>query len=223
MNLSKIQFEKLLQENKLVLSLIGMSNIGKTYWSKKLRAVGFKHLNCDDLIEAKLAPILKRLGYSGIADVSRWMGQPYDERFATNQQKYLSLEKEIMENIFVQIKNGKKQNIVIDATGSIVHTSKEICLKLKKHSLIIYIEATENMKDEMFKQYIKKPKPVVFGKMFVQKKNETTKQALKRCYQKLLNLRSTLYAEYTDIIIPREVIKKNMSVRQFISLVKQSL
>ena len=51
MKLSKSQFETLLEENRLVLSFIGMSNIGKTYWSKKLQGVGFKHIDCDDLIE----------------------------------------------------------------------------------------------------------------------------------------------------------------------------
>lgn len=223
MNLSKTQFEKLLQENKLVLSLIGMSNIGKTYWSKKMQAVGFKHFNCDDLIEAKLAPVLKRLGYSGIADVSRWLGQPYDKRFVANQQKYLSLEKEIMKNIFTQIRNEKKQNTVIDATGSIVHTGKDVCLKLKQHSLVVYIETAEDLKEEMFKKYFKKPKPVIFGKMFIQKKPETAKQALKRCYQELLNWRGMLYTEYADVIIPQGAIKKNMDIQQFISLIKQFL
>lgn len=223
MNLSKSQFEQLFQEKRLILSLVGMSNIGKTYWSKKLHTVGFKHINCDDLIEAKLMPVLKKLGYSGIKDVSRWMGQPYDERFSVNQQKYLSLEKKIMEDIFAQIKNGKIQNTIIDTTGSVVHTSRSICTKLKKCSLVICIEATENMKKKMFNQYLKKPKPVVFGDMFDPKKNETNTQTLKRCYRQLLNLRSTLYVEYADVIIPRKAIEKNIDVNQFISLIKRSL
>ncbi len=39
MKLSKRQFDQLLLENQLVISFVGMSNIGKTYWSKKL--IGF--------------------------------------------------------------------------------------------------------------------------------------------------------------------------------------
>ena len=100
MKLSKPQFEQLLRENRLVLSLIGMSNIGKTYWSKKFSGIGFGHFNCDDLIEAQL----------GLKDVSHWLGQPYDEMFSVNQQKYLALEKDIMENILTRIKNAKIQN-----------------------------------------------------------------------------------------------------------------
>lgn len=223
MELLKQRLEQLLQENRLILSLIGMSNIGKTYWSKKLHDIGFKHINCDDLIEAKLAPILKEHGYSGIEDVSRWMGRPYDDRFSANQQKYLSLEKETMENIFAQIKNRKMQNTVINTTGSVVHTSRNICVRLKQCSLVVYIEATENMKEKMFNQYIKEPKPVVFGDVFDPKENETVMQTLKRCYRRLLNLRSALYAEYADVIIPRGAIEESMDVNQFISLIKQSL
>lgn len=223
MKLLRQQFEQLFKENQLTLSLIGMSNIGKTYWSKKLSSIGFRHINCDDLIEAKLIPVLKKLKYSGIEDVSRWMGRPYDEMFPANQRKYLSLEREIMEDIFRQIKKRKRQNIVIDTTGSVVHTGSNIYTKLKQCSLVIYIEATKNMREEMFKQYIKKPKPVVFGEMFIQKKNETAEQALKKCYRALLDLRSTLYTKYADVIISRDAIEEDMDINKFISLIKQSL
>jgi len=223
MKLSKQQFEELLKKNRLILSLIGMSNIGKTYWSKKLQDIGFRPINCDDLIETKLVPILKEFGYSGINDVSRWMGQPYDDRFIANQQKYLSLEKEAMKNIFIQIENEKKENIVVDTTGSVIHTGKDICANLTRCSLVVYIKATKNIKEEMFQQYIKEPKPVVFGDVFNLKKNEKASDALERSYRKLLDIRSALYTEYADVIILREIIKKNMNINQFISLIKQLL
>ena len=156
MKLSKLQFEQLLKNNELMLSFVGMSNIGKTYWSKKLHTIGFRHFSCDDLIEAKLEPILNKLGYAGIEDVSRWMGQPYDKKFAANQEKYLSLEREIMEDIFAQVKNGKNQNTVIDTTGSVIHTNRNICDRLKQYSMVVYIEAPESMREKMFKDSLKK-------------------------------------------------------------------
>ena len=223
MKLSKKQFEKLLRENRLVLSFLGMSNIGKTYWAKKFYGIGFEHINCDDLIEAKLAPVLKRLGYLGIKNVSRWMGQPYDERFTANQEKYLFFEGEVMEDIFAQIKNSKTKNTVIDTTGSIVHTSRNICDRLKRYSTVVYIEAPENMKENMFGQYLKELKPVIFGDVYSPRDGETVLQTLSRCYQELFSLRSALYAKYADVIIPREIIDGNTDVHQFISLIKQSL
>ena len=223
MKLSKLQFEQLLKNNELMLSFVGMSNIGKTYWSKKLHTIGFRHFSCDDLIEAKLEPILNKLGYAGIEDVSRWMGQPYDKKFAANQEKYLSLEREIMEDIFAQVKNGKNQNTVIDTTGSVIHTNRNICDRLKQYSMVVYIEAPESMREKMFKQYIKEPKPVVFGDIYNPQDNETKMQTLSRCYRKLLDFRSALYTEYADVIIPREVIGENMNVHQFMALIRNSL
>jgi len=223
MKLSQKQFDELLKENKLVLSFIGMSNVGKTHWSKKLAKINFEHINCDDLIEARLTLELKACGYSGIKDVSLWMGQPYDKRFSACQQKYLEFEKEVIKQIFAQIKNKKKQNIVIDTTGSFVHTGSDACSQLKKCALVIYIKANDSEKKKMFEQYIKKPKPVVFGDIYATKKGETNKQALKRCYLKLLDLRSVLYAQCADIIIPREVSSQDMDAKQFISLIKKSL
>jgi len=168
MKLSKSQFEQLLKQDKLILSFVGMSNIGKTYWSKQLQCVGFRHINCDGLIEEKLTPVLGKLGYSGIEDISRWMGQPYDERFIVNQNKYLSSEKEVMKKIFAQVKNENLNNTVIDTTGSVIQTGKNFSEKLKQYSMVIYIEASENMKEKMFKQYLEEPKPVVFGDVYSQ-------------------------------------------------------
>lgn len=223
MKLSQLQFEQLLKQNKLVLSFVGMSNIGKTYWSKKLQGVGFRHFNCDGLIEEKLAPTLRELDYSGIEDVSRWMGQPYDKIFVVNQNKYLSFEREVMEEIFAQVKNGNLSNTVIDTTGSVIHTGKNFSEMLKQYSMVIYIEASKNMKEKMFEQYWKEPKPVVFGNVYGQEEGETNIQALSRCYRKLLDLRSTLYSECADVIIPHEAIEENMPIHEFISFVKHAL
>ncbi|MFA6427855.1 MAG: hypothetical protein WCW16_05485 [Candidatus Magasanikbacteria bacterium] len=223
MKLSRLQFQELFDENKLLLSFIGMSNIGKTYWSKKLHEIGFNHINCDDLIEKKLEPALKGLGHSGIADVSRWMGQPYDERFSLNQAQYLLCEEIVMKNILQEMSNGVSQNTVIDTTGSMVHTDRGICRQLREYTMVIYIEESEHAKEKMFRQYLEEPKPVVFGNVYKPHSNETSTQTLQRCYPELLNLRHALYISCADIIIPRDAIDMNMTAHQFISLIQQSL
>ncbi len=223
MKLTKSQFEQLFEEKRLVLSFIGMSNIGKTYWSKKLQDVGFEHINCDHLIEKKLAPVLKKSGYVGIEDVSKWMGQPYDERFFANQNKYLSVEKEVMAEIFSEVKKNNCGNKIIDTTGSVIHTGEHVTEILQQYSLVSYLEASADMKEQMFQKYLEEPKPVVFGHVYHQEKGETQRQALGRCYRELFSLRSALYVEYADVVIPRATIAENMTISQFISLIKQSL
>lgn len=220
MKLAQKQFEKLLHEDKLILSFIGMSNVGKTFWSKKLASCGFQHINCDDLVEIKLASKLKKIGYSGIKNVSRWMGQPYNKKFFKNQEKYLDFEREAMKNIFLSLKNRKRGNAVIDTTGSVVHLDKNIFSELKKHALVVYIKTTKTTREEMFRRYVKNPKPVVFGDIFVIKKGESRRHALQRCYLKLLNTRSRLYAKYSDIVISAEFLDRSMNAEEFISLIK---
>ena len=85
-----------------------------------------------------------------------------------NQNKYLSSEKEVMKKIFAQVKNENLNNTVIDTTGSVIQTGKNFSEKLKQYSMVIYIEASENMKEKMFKQYLEEPKPVVFGDVYSQ-------------------------------------------------------
>jgi len=223
MKLAKKEFKRLLEQGDLTMSLIGMSSIGKTHWSQKLRSFDFKHISCDDLIELKLKSELKRRGWAGIEDVSRWMGQPYDKRFLLNQKAYLRFEKQVMKEILERLVDKEKANIVIDTTGSIVHTSHEICLDLKNNSLIVYIEADESIKEQMFAWYIEEPKPVVWENVFQTRDKETNQEALERCYPKLLNMRGALYTKYADIILPRKFLEKDMSAKEFISQIEQLL
>ncbi|MBV9349163.1 MAG: hypothetical protein JO026_00240, partial [Patescibacteria group bacterium] len=194
MRISKSQFSQLRADRKLVLSLIGMSNIGKTYRARKLAQGGFRHISCDDRITKLLLPAFFKAGDQGLADVSEWMGQPFDERFSENQKKYLAAEKEAMEKIFAEILS-PVENTVIDTTGSIVHADDDIRKRLRNLSLVVYIRASERMEEEMFERYLKKPKPVVFGNAYTRKPDEGRMESLARSYKELLRWRSSLYAQ----------------------------
>ena len=202
-------FESALVSGELAMTLVGMSNVGKSYWSERLADdAGFEDICCDDLIEADIEHILKEGGYSGgIADVARWMGQPYDPQFAEAEKTYLDLESEHLKRIIDGLEEFGPLggNRVIDTTGSVVHTSPLICEKLGQLTTIVALEATPDMQQEMFELYIAEPKPVVWGDVFEQQDNESPEQALARCYPNLLERRSRLYAEMAHVIIPREV------------------
>ena len=47
------------------LALVGMSGSGKTFWTKKLAAAGWRSVCCDDLIEQRLAQRLAAGGLHG--------------------------------------------------------------------------------------------------------------------------------------------------------------
>ena len=223
MKLSEEEFEGLLVNNDLAISLIGMSNIGKTYLSWKLNELKFKRFGCDDMIEEKLTDKLEKMGYKGINDVARWLGQPYEKNSLENQKTYLQLEKQALIKIFLFLANGNQENVVIDTTGSLVHTGEDICLQLKEHSLIVYIEASDDMEEQMFEQYLKEPRPVIWGKVFQPQDQEANQETLKRCYPELLDLRSSLYTRYADIIIPYNSLSKDIKAEEFLELIKRSL
>src|SRR5258708_565140 len=134
----------------MIISFIGMSGSGKSHWSKKLHAKGFKRFCCDDLIEEKLGDELKKLGYSGIQDVAKWMGQPFDSQYKRSSKKYLQFETEALEEIFDQTNNfSVNDDIVIDTTGSVIYARKELLKRLTEQSKVIYFETQVLVKEEM--------------------------------------------------------------------------
>jgi len=205
--------------SRMKFSLIGMSGSGKTYWSKKLQKKGFKVLRCDDLLEKKLGAGFKNLGYSGIRDVARWMGQPFDGRYAKKSQEYLTCEKKAMEDILSEAETC--QNLIIDTTGSVIYLGNVILNKLSSVSKVVYIRADTSSIEKMFRLILKNLKPVIWGKSFNKNAGESNKQALTRCYPKLLEFRSKEYEKLADFTLDYRLLRKSdFIVEKFIELIK---
>lgn len=198
MKLSKQQFREKLSNNQLALTMIGMSNIGKSYWSSQLSKKGFNHYNIDDLLEKQLKQELGENGPNSLAEVAKWLGFPYEERFPENQKKLLNLENETTGEILLKLK--PDENSIIDTPGSIIYGDH--CHKLKEKTFIIYLQATPEMQKAMFENFLKFPKPILWQNIFKKETNEKDEDALARLYPKLLQTRSALYEKYADITIP---------------------
>lgn len=80
------------------LSLMGMSGSGKTYWSIKLAACGFRRFCCDDMIAEKLATDLTRPD-GNILELGEWMKFPYEPEHKERASKYLSYEVETLNEL----------------------------------------------------------------------------------------------------------------------------
>jgi shikimate kinase len=224
--LSRSDFDARREDGELSLALIGMSNVGKSHWSGRLaQEAGFNRVNMDDLIEAELADVLRTEGFSGgIVDVARWMGQPYEPQSPRNQQRYLDLETEMMHQTIDSLANPPLGgNVVVDTTGSVVHTHPKIGEELAKHSTIVYLQATDDMRQEMFEKYMRERKPVVWGDAFTQADDETHEQALARSYLELLERRSELYLDMAHVAISQEVLHAIESTDDFLSYVRDGL
>ena len=219
MKISGKKFDELLSSSRLRLSLIGMSNVGKTRRAKSLVAdssLNFLWLNGDDLVEAKLKPFLEGKGFKGVDGVAAWMGQPYDARYLETQQLFLKFEGEAM----MEIDFSAVRNMVIDTTGSVIYLKRRVLQRLLENTIMVYLEATDDVKKVLFERYISNPKPVIWGSSFNKHAGETDLDALKRCYPQLLEFRAARYAEFADITIPYDVLR-DATGKQFLEEVRK--
>src|SRR3989338_8760559 len=122
------------------ISLIGMSNSGKSYLSRKLKDEGFYRIGCDDIIERKL-------DLDGIHNVASWMGMPYERRYRQRSARYLEMEVKTMSEVLQQVSElSPDDNLVIDTTGSVIYTGDHILRQLALKTTVIYLDIPEHVK-----------------------------------------------------------------------------
>jgi len=224
--LTQPEFDTRREANELAITLVGMSNLGKSFWANRLvDELGFDVIGCDDLIETELKDVLETDGFEGgISDMARWMGQPYDSRFASRQQTYLDLETITMKKIIDQLSHPPLNgNVVVDTTGSVIHTSEEICHALKVHSTVVHLEATPEMQRAMFELYMAEPKPVVWGDAYRSSEEQTSHETLEACYPQLLGQRCELYRKMAQVTLARETTLALENGEMFLDYVRNSL
>lgn len=184
------------------ISLIGMSNIGKSYWARRLVADGYEHINCDRMVEERLGAALSATEH-GIQGVARWMGQPYEARYADTSRDYLACEDAAMREAIDKLRSATKP-LVIDTTGSFVYLNTDITEAIRSLTQVVYFEASAQHRAELFRRYKSSPKPVIWGDSFAPQTGETPQQSLERCYTDLLTWRAQHYDALAHIRIPYE-------------------
>lgn len=204
---------------KSIISLIGMAGAGKSYWSKKLEKQGFRRFCCDDLIKDKIDNQLKTQRVN-IAEAGEWMGFPYEHKHKENEDIYLHFELEVLREIFGWLeihKKGPEDNIVIDTTGSVIYAPNEILRRLQNYTTVIYLPVSYEIHEKLLSDYMSRPHPMVWRGMFKKEKYETNKEALVRCYPRLLHDREKLYERYADKTISYyKRSKKDFGVSDFL-------
>lgn len=203
------------------ISLIGMSNVGKTYWSTKIEKMGYKRIGCDDLVEIELKKMFHDPDLINISNVSEWLGQPYEKRYLKNSKIYLKIEEQVVKNFIYDIQNRilVDKNIVLDTTGSLIYLNKKVLNLLKKHTTIVLLDIPDESNKQIYERYIKNPKPLIWGNIFRKSESQTYNEALAECYPKLLKYRNTIYRNYANIKLDyRLITNPNFSTNEFLRL-----
>ncbi|MGQ0527279.1 MAG: shikimate kinase [Alphaproteobacteria bacterium] len=196
---------------------IGMSGAGKTFWAKRFSAEYKRRLvELDELMghSSELADLIRNYpGKDSAAKMGNYFGMPWEKEFPQKERDYLKIERGIM------AQHSGFSDSVLDLTGGAIYHPAEMSA-MAKTGLVIYLETSREKQDEMFRIYLKHPKPVCWGDVFKQNDGQTREEALEQCYPALLQYRAGEYEKYADITIPYEVHKKASTAQELITYIK---
>ena len=191
-----------------------MSNIGKSYTSSRLsQAFNFELIQIDKLI-------WESLGQSNMADFAVWQGQPYSEGYAEREAKSIALESDATAiALAMPIKNA-----ILDTTGSVIYTSKEVQKELTANWYMVHISASEDDIEKLKAYYFKHPKPLIWNGHYKRNAEQTENEAILTSYPTLLASRALAYADLADVTISSDVIlNPENTVEQIFGALKPSL
>jgi hypothetical protein len=189
------------KEKRSRLALVGMSGSGKSCWTKKLVAAGWRSVGCDDLIEQRLASRLAAGGHSGINGVAAWMGWPNSVSYAQREAEYLAEEIGVMDEFLNNLeketsgleKDASGAPIVLDTTGSVIYAQNNILMRLRRQMTVVHLANTDDERRMLVERYLNDPKPVLWRGTFHVKDQETPRETVARCYPLLIAARRKSY------------------------------
>ena len=182
------------KEKRSRLALVGMSGSGKSFWTKKLAAAGWRSVCCDDLIEQRLALRLAAGGYSGINGVAAWMGWPNRVTYVQREAEYLAEEIGVMDEFLSNLeKDSSGTPIVLDTTGSVIYAQNNILMRLRRQMTVVHLANTDDEQRMLVERYLNDPKPVLWRGTFHVKDQEEPRETVARCYPLLIAARRKSY------------------------------
>lgn len=180
------------------LTLVGMSNIGKSRWARRLAAsAGYQVVDCDALVMQRLLP---EAGAAALQGLAAWMGQPGDARYPERSARLLAVEHEVMAGLVARLAaDDSGRALVIDTGGSVIHAGADVLAGLRRHTRVVHLMAPEAHIGRLYARYLSRPKPLVWADAWQPLPGETVAAARERCYPLLLRLRAARYAELAHV------------------------
>ncbi|MCB1529928.1 MAG: ATPase [Rhodospirillales bacterium] len=172
-----------------VITLMGMSGVGKTYLSTMLAGQGWKHYSCDyeigtrylgdeivrTLSAARGESVQNEITAENLSMLSEYVGRLGDprkgglplEEFKRRQQKYFEAECRSLSKLKEVVQQAHQDgftSVVNDSTGSLCEIDDKTLLdSIDENSLIVYIKANAEEEKEVLKRAQDYPKPLFFS------------------------------------------------------------
>ena len=194
MRLSPQEVQRRYNNGDLKIALLGMSNIGKSFFAANLvRDFGFQSVEIDQLIQSKL-------GQGSMDDHAKWLGQPYSEGYGARETKAMELEGDATQEAMALCQ--QFGNAVLDAPGSVIYVEDDVLSRLKSEFWLIYIEANDDDLERLRQLYVSSPKPLIWKDSFNSRLGTTNDEAVLASYPNLLAQRAEIYQSLADITLP---------------------
>ena len=196
MQLSRAEFDAHYAAGTLKIAFVGMSNIGKSYTAMRLATqYDFSLIEVDKII-------WENLGHDSMDAFAKWQGQPYTEGYADREAHSIALESEATQ----QALKTDMRNPMIDTTGSVIYTDKDVLAALSKSFYIVYIEAMDDHVERLKAQYFEHPKPLNWAGQYKKYEDLSEEESIKKSYPKLLTSRAKAYTKLADATLPSTLI-----------------
>jgi shikimate kinase len=184
------------------LALIGMSGVGKTFWTKRLAETGRPSVSCDDRIEERLRPRLATGGYAGINGVAAWMGWPDSPAYAEREAEYWAEEIGALDEILTQLERDTTRQLILDTTGSVIYAGNHLLMRLRRQMTVVHLAASAAEQQPLIERYLADPKPVLWRGTFQPRKGESPRETVARCYPALMASRRQSYEALAHCTLP---------------------
>lgn len=214
MQITRAEFDARYAAGTLKVAFIGMSNIGKSYTAMRLATkYDFSLIEVDKII-------WENLGHNSMDAFAEWQGHPYTDGYVEREKHSIALETQATRKAL----STDKRNPMIDTTGSVIYTDKDVLETLQKEFYVVYIEAMEDHLERLKVQYFKQPKPLVWAGHYKKIEDKTKTESILECYPKLLASRAVAYAGHADVTLPStQILNPNVSIEEIFEALKPAL
>jgi len=164
--------------------------------------------------------IRETLGHDDMDAFAAWQGQPYSEGYEAREAESKALESAATQKA-LDLKSG---NAILDTTGSVIYTQKDVQENLARDWFIIHISASEDAVERLKLQYFEQPKPLMWNGHYHCKRGQDPDAAILECYPKLLASRAKEYAALADGTVASDVILDvNLTIQDIFERLKPAV